>query len=55
MTQILSKTIIKLMTSSLAHYIKSLFVFGVKVQLFTILSIFREINLKFGGGSILRR
>ena len=45
MSQILSKTMIKFMTSSLVAVITSFSVFGVKVQLF----IFRGIKLKFGG------
>ena len=45
-----SKTVIKLMTSPLSPVITSFFVFAVKFQLLTNFSIFRVIQLKFGGG-----
>ena len=50
MSQILSKTIIKLMTSSLVRCDTSFFVLGVKVQLLANFPIFTGIKLKIGGG-----
>ena len=49
MSQILSKTIIKLVTSSLVPCNYVILCFGVKVQLLTNFSIFGGIKLKFGG------
>ena len=49
MSRILSKTLIKLMTSSLVRCNYVIFCFGVKVQPFTDFSIFGEIKLKIGG------
>ena len=55
MSQIISKTVVKLMISSyhkemISAVITSFFLFGVKCQLLTIFPIFRVIKLKFGGG-----
>ena len=50
MSQILSKTVIKLMTSSLVRCNYTNLCFGVKVQLLPNFPIFRGIKLKFGGG-----
>ena len=50
MSQILSKAIIKLMTSELVRCNYVILCFGVKVQLLSNFSIFRMIELKFGGG-----
>ena len=50
MSQILSKTVIKLMTSSVVWCNYVILCFGVKVQLFTNFPIFRRIKLKSGGG-----
>ena len=49
-SQIVYKSIIKLMTSLLVPCNYVIFYFGVKVQPFTKFSIFGEIKLKFGGG-----
>ena len=50
MSQILSKSLINLMTSSLVPCNYAILCFGVKVLLLTNFSIFRGIKLKFDDG-----
>ena len=50
MSEVVSKTIIKLITSLLIYYNYVIRCFGVKVQLLTNFSVSTGIKLKFGGG-----